>query len=182
MPRLPMIAMRRTAMFAYDALGCSRKSRAGGSVKVAYLVYFRGGRETGIFRKVAEHASEWTRLGAAVGLFVGTSPASVGDWEALPSAVNVVGLPEHPIATIGAREQISAGVRRWAPDVVYARHGLVYPGLIWTARRTPTVIEINSDDVAEFAATSPLRHRFSRMSRDLLLRSAAGMVFVTHEL
>jgi hypothetical protein len=58
----------------------------------------------------------------------------------------------------------------------------VYPGLLRTARRFPTVVEVNADDVAEFAATSPVRARFSRLTRDLLLRTTAGLVFVTREL
>jgi hypothetical protein len=151
-------------------------------VKVAYLVHFRGGRETGVFRKVAEHAEEWACQGATVGLFVGTSVEGLADWESLPTAVQVRALPPHPAATVVARERLAAAIRRWAPDVLYARHGLVYPGLLWTARRIPTVLEINADDVAEFGATSPLRQRYSRATRDLLLGSARGLVFVTNEL
>ncbi len=97
-------------------------------MRIAYFVPFRGGRETGIHRKVAEHASEWTRLGATVGLFVATGEAAVDDWHALPSAVRVEVLPAHPAATVVARERLQHAIRSWQPDVVYARHGLVHPG------------------------------------------------------
>jgi hypothetical protein len=151
-------------------------------MRIAYLVPFRGGRETGIFRKVAEHAEEWTRLGATVGLFVGTGKAAVDDWSAIPSVQHVVAMPEQPVATLIARETLQCDIRAWNPDVVYVRHGLVHPGLIWTAMRKPLVIEINSNDVGEFAATSRWRSSYSRTTRTLLLRRAAGLVFISGQL
>jgi len=100
----------------------------------------------------------------------------------LPSSTRVVGLPSHPAATLAARESLLKSVRGWSPDVVYARHGLVHPGLVWTAARLPTVIEINSNDVTEFAATSPWRWRYARTTRDMMLARSSGLVFVTDEL
>ncbi len=73
-------------------------------------------------------------------------------------------------------------VERWRPDVVYLRHGLVHPGLIRLARRVPCVVEINGDDLAEFRLTSRRRYLLARATRGSLLRRAAGLVFVTHEL
>ncbi len=151
-------------------------------MKVAYFVPFRGGRETGIYRKVAEHCEEWTRLGAEVGLFTGTSAAAVGDWEAIPSSRRVVAMPREAVATIRARESLWRSMRSWKPDVVYARHGLVHPGALWTASSTPVVLEINSNDVGEFGATSRWRSMVSRVTRDQLLSRAAGLVFISHEL
>jgi hypothetical protein len=151
-------------------------------MRVAYLVHFRGGRETGIYRKVREHVTQWTRLGVEVGLFVGTDRAGFDDWSAIHETRRVALLPEHPATTLAAREGLSRSLRRWRPDVVYARHGLVYPGLLLVARSAPTVLEINSDDVAEFRLTSASRAAYNRATRSLLLRSAAGFVFVTEEL
>ena len=73
-------------------------------------------------------------------------------------------------------------VRRWSPDVVYLRHGLVHPGLITLAGRIPCVVEVNGNDLAEFRSTSSRRYLLARATRGLLLRRAAGLVFVTHEL
>lgn len=151
-------------------------------MRIAYFVPFRGGRESGIYRKVAEHCEEWTRLGADVGLFVGTSAEARDDWAALPSAVRVVAMPPRALATIATRESIQRSIRRWHPDVVYARHGLAHPGILLTTASRPTVIEINSNDVGEFAATSWWRSFYSRTTRDQLLGRAAGLVFISGEL
>jgi len=152
------------------------------AVRIAYLVHFRGGRDTGIYRKVREHVTEWTRLGHEVGLFVATDRAGSKDWAGIPESKRVELLPSRAILSIVSRERLASGLRRWRPDVVYARHGLVYPGFVRIARAFPTVIEINADDLPEFKLTSSWRYAYGRASRSLLLRSAAGFVFVTREL
>ena len=44
------------------------------------------------------------------------------------------------------------------------------------------MLEINTNDVGEFAATSRWRSAYSRTTRDQLLGRAAGLVFISHEL
>jgi hypothetical protein len=151
-------------------------------MRVAYLVHFRGGRETGIYRKVRDHVTEWSRRGTDVGLFVATDRAGASDWSAIPEAQRVEILPARPLLSIVARERLTLAVRRWRPDVVYARHGLAYPGFLLTARSFPTVLEINGDDLAEFRLASFWRRALARATRSLLLRSSAGLVFVSNEL
>jgi glycosyltransferase involved in cell wall biosynthesis len=80
------------------------------------------------------------------------------------------------------REALVRDVESWRPDLVYLRHGLVHPGLIGLARRIPSVVEVNGDDLSEFRLTSRRRYLLARATRGLLLRRAAGLVFVTHEL
>lgn len=152
------------------------------SVRIAYLVHFRGGRDTGIYRKVREHVTEWSRQGADVGLFVATDPAGAAYWGEIKETRRVELLPARPLLSVVARERLANALRRWKPDVVYARHGLVYPGFVRTAMAFPTVIEVNSDDLPEFRLTSSWRYAYGRVSRSVLLRAAAGLVFVTHEL
>jgi hypothetical protein len=151
-------------------------------MRVGYLVHFRGGMESGILRKVASQAAMWRKLGADVGLFVATSPAAESAWSALPAAVSVRMPPGGPLALLREREALIRDVERWRPDVVYLRHGLVHPGLIRLARRLPCVIEVNGDDLAEFRLSSKRRYLLARATRGLLLRRAAGLVFVTREL
>ena len=151
-------------------------------MRVAYLVHFRGGRDTGIYRKVREHVTEWSRQGADVGLFVATDRAGAEDWAEISETERIEIMPGRSMLSILARERLASSVRRWRPDVVYARHGLAYPGFVRIARAYPTVIEVNADDVPEFKLTSWWRYAYGRASRSLLLRAAAGFVFVTHEL
>lgn len=151
-------------------------------MRVAYLVHFRGGRDTGIYRKVREHVTEWSRLGVEVGLFVATDAAGAPDWGEIPETRRIELLPARPLFSLLARERLASALRRWRPDVVYARHGLVYPGFVRIARAYPTVIEVNADDLPELRLTSSWRYALAKASRSVLLRSAAGFVFVTHEL
>jgi hypothetical protein len=46
----------------------------------------------------------------------------------------------------------------------------------------PTVIEVNGDDIAELRLLSRWKHAVGLVSRGVLLRAAAGLVFVTDEL
>ena len=151
-------------------------------MRVGYLVHFRGGRETGIYRKVREHVAEWSRRGVDVGLFVATDAAGSEDWSAIPQTRRVAILPDRSALSLATRERVSMALRRWRPDVLYARHGLAYPGFLLAARTMPTVLEVNADDVAEFRLTSAWRSAYGRLTRSLLLRSAAGLVHVTNEL
>ncbi len=151
-------------------------------MKIAYLVHFRGGSESGILRKVASQVAAWTYLGAEVGVFVATSPAAVEAWRALPATVVVRTPPDGPMGLLRERESLVHDLERWRPELVYLRHGLVYPSLIRLAGRLPCVVEINGDDLSEFRLTSARRYQVARVTRGLLLRRAAGLVFVTHEL
>jgi glycosyltransferase involved in cell wall biosynthesis len=150
-------------------------------MRIAYLAHFRGGRETGIWRKIAGQVEEWRQRGEDVGLFVATSVAAQADWAGLPGAVRVT-TSTNALELIVARERLASAIRRWRPDLVYLRHTLVYPGLLRLVSRVPTVLEINADDLSEFRHASPRRYRYARLTRSALLQRAAGIVFVTHEL
>src|SRR5436853_94310 len=75
-PRVPRIAIRiaSTVPRRHNPKFAEANSPFGNTcaVRIAYLVHFRGGSETGIFHKVAGQADEWTRRGHVVGLFVAT--------------------------------------------------------------------------------------------------------------
>ncbi len=57
-------------------------------MRIAYLVHFRRGRETGIYRKVREHVTEWTRPGADLGLFA-TDRSGRDDWASMPETKRI---------------------------------------------------------------------------------------------
>lgn len=151
-------------------------------MKIAYLVHFRGGSESGILRKVAAQASTWSGSGIEVGLFVATASESVDAWRTLPEARRVVTPPSGPLALLRERESLALSVDAWGPDIVYTRHGLSYPGLVRLAHHRPCVIEVNGDDLAEARIKSSARYYVTRATRGPLLKRAAGLVFVTNEL
>jgi hypothetical protein len=75
-------------------------------------------------------------------------------------------------------------VREFAPDVLYVRYDLFAPSLWILARRFTTVLELNSDDRAEWRLPRRAKaaRAYNEVNRRALLRSAAGLVCVTHEL
>jgi hypothetical protein len=149
-------------------------------LRIAFLVNWRSGATSGIYRKVAAQARAWTAQGAEVGLFVTTGEPH--DWAALPETVLTVPARDHRGGRLVEREIAARAALRWKPSVVYTRHGLAYPGLLRVAARVPLVVEINGDDVAELRARAPWLRPLHQVTRAAPLRMAAGLVFVTHEL
>lgn len=153
----------------------------GAELKLAYLVHFRGGSETGIFRKIATQAAAWKQMGAEVGLFVACGQESKADWESLATTVSV----RTPQPGIGGRllqrDRLCRDLASWRPDVLYERYGLFYPGLL-RLRGIPTVLEVNGDELSEFRITSKRRYWYCRTTRRLILSRAVGAVYVTEEL
>src|SRR6185503_11948054 len=73
-------------------------------------------------------------------------------------------------------------VRRWKPDLVYIRYTPLFPPPVWLLRTVPTVIEINSDDRAEYANKSRGKAALNELNRRILLSQAMGIACVTPEL
>ena len=158
-------------------------------VKIAYVIHWLKGPESGVFKKVAAHCEAWTQLGADVRLFVLTRAGSAaeGAWAA-------AGVPTHEETYEGfasrfrAADRLADAVAAWGPDLVYRRYAVYLPGFGRLARIAPVVLEINSDDVSEgrMAGRPSLgavrRRLWNELTRPLTFRDAAGAVFVTREL
>lgn len=160
----------------------TRRTRDETTVKVAFCVSWGSGSDSGIFHKVASQAAMWQSLGSTVGLFVATTGSAYDDWAGVAQTLFVAAAPPRTGGRLQARESAARAARRWAPDVAYVRHGLVYPGLLTIARRVPLVVEINGDDLVESHRLGTGQRLTTRLSHGTGLRSAAGLVFVTHEL
>lgn len=151
-------------------------------VRVAYVIAWAGGAETGPFKKMAAQARTWSELGAEVGLFVATSGRAAEQWRDLPSAVSVRVPEAGRTKKLGQRVQVALDAHRWGPDVVYERHGLFQPALTYLSRRHPTVLEINGDDLAEWWRLDKRKFAYDVATRGFRFRSVAGAVFVARGL
>jgi hypothetical protein len=78
--------------------------------------------------------------------------------------------------------ELAIGIRRFRPDLVYLRWDLFYPPMLAFPRRAPLVIELNTDDLSEYALGTRLRAFYNARTRGLVMRRARGLVFVTDEL
>lgn len=150
-------------------------------MRVAYVVGWPEGPSSGPFKKISAQTAAWAAEGVDVGLFVLTIDRYAADWRALPAA-REVSTRSSALRVPMQKEALIAAARRWQPDVIYHRWSLTYPGLVRAARTGKVVLEVNTDDVAEYDLMTPLKGRVNRLTRGVVLRSVAGVAYVTAEL
>lgn len=150
-------------------------------MKIAYIARWDIGRESGVLKKIASQMRVWINEGNEVSLFVLSRDDKI--WEGMGDLpVDIV-----PCGKILTRffeaELLVKRVLTWKPDAAYLRFGTYYPSLEVLMASTPTVLEINTDDVAEGRLTlSKCGYLYHRVTRERILRAACGMVFVTREI
>lgn len=151
-------------------------------MKIAYVIHWNEGPRSGVFKKVVDQISEWTRLGHRVALFlftIGTGEEWVhelGDVEVVAQSY------QGGLSRMLDFRKLAQRVRQWKPDVIYHRFDHYYYSLPRLLGRFPSVLEINSNDLTEMRMDKDLRYHFHRLTRALVLRAASGSVFVSKEL
>ncbi|WP_178019950.1 glycosyltransferase [uncultured Paenibacillus sp.] len=155
-------------------------------MRIAYLIHWNEGPESGVFKKIISQALSWKVLGHETALFLFSRGTAVAWDEAETGELPV--FREVYRGRLGRTPRfkaLTARVRAWEPDVIYHRFDLYYASLPRLLRDYPSVLEINSNDVAELAlegsGLSP-RRLFHLLTRRLVLAAAGGFVFVSGEL
>lgn len=151
-------------------------------MRIAYVIAWRGGADTGPFRKMAGQIRTWTNAGHEVGLFVATSPAADADWRQLAAERPHRILTAAKASKLAERRALAVAAAEWAPDLVYERHGLYYAGHRRLTRHLPVITEINANDLHEWPLLSRSKALYNRCTRARGLAGVAGLVFVTNEL
>lgn len=155
-------------------------------MKIAYLIHWNEGPESGVFKKIISQALSWQALGHEPALFL-FSRGTAAVW----TEAETGGLPVYREAYRGRLGRTSrfraltGRVRAWQPDVIYHRFDLYYPSLPRLLREYPSVLEINTNDMAELALEGrglSLRRMYHLLTRRLVLEAAGGFVFVSGEL
>jgi glycosyltransferase involved in cell wall biosynthesis len=136
--------------------------------------------DDGVATKIRSQVTRWREAGNQVRLFwiakgVGDTRAGLEDssgWRFAP-------LVGRPLATT----RLARAVRRFAPDLVYVRYHIFVPPLhLVLPPRAAVVVEVNTDDVAEYRLHSRRLALYNQVTRRALLRRADGFVTVTREL
>ena len=155
-------------------------------MKIAYLIHWNEGPEIGVCKKIISQALAWQALGQDTALFL-FSRGTAAAW----TEAETGGLPvfretyRGRLSRTSRFKALTARVRAWEPDVVYHRFDLYYPSLPRLLRDYPSVLEINTNDVAELALEGSglrLRRIYHLLTRRLVLGAAGGFVFVSGEL
>ncbi|WP_223068712.1 glycosyltransferase [Paenibacillus caui] len=151
-------------------------------MKIAYLIHWNEGAESGVFKKVVHQMTEWRRFGHEAALFLFTCKPA-GDWanaaEGIETNVQIYSSASRRMADFG---KLARKVRAWQPDVIYHRFDLYYVPLPRLLREIPSVLEINSNDLAELRMEKRLRYYYHVFTRGKVLAAAKGHVYVSGEL
>ncbi|MGQ9736041.1 MAG: hypothetical protein ACUVUP_05665 [Thermaceae bacterium] len=153
-------------------------------MRIAYLLYNNEGEEGGVFKKMVSQILTWRLLGAEVSTHVIARKPLLDVWKKY--------LGEGPLTfhhfqgflnRFRAWEEAVSAVNVYRPDVIYMRHDLYMPAFRRLDPQRPLVLEINTDDVTEFCLfRGTAICWYNRLFRHLLLRRAAGLVFVGQEM
>lgn len=151
-------------------------------MRIAYLVHGVHGSGSGVRDKILSQAATWSVLGATVGIFVRCEAGAEPEWVGQPHVVRVrssrAGLPGRFVQ----RELLSLEVAAWRPDAVYLRQSTVSPSIVALALAIPTVVELNTLDLAELRLRSLPRYWYAIATRGLVLRAARGIVAVADQI
>jgi glycosyltransferase involved in cell wall biosynthesis len=152
-------------------------------IRLAYLAHGIEGAGSGVRAKILSQIATWARLRPDIefGLFVRCEAGSEADWRGQPNVVSVRSSRRGIVGRLVQRELLSLDLARWRPNVVYFRQSTVSPSIVVLARAMPTVVELNTLDLAEYRLRSKLRYVFAILTRRLLLSQATGIVAVADE-
>lgn len=149
-------------------------------MRIAYFAHASGGSRSGVFQKIAAQVDQWRTGGHLVCVFIATRDDPAPWLSRLGDCV--VG----QYASLGSRMRamvdLVRAMRSFDPNVAYLRWDLFYPQMVWFPAQTPLVVEVNSDDLHEYALGSRARSVYNSLTRDVMLMRARALVFVTSEL
>lgn len=153
-------------------------------IRIAYLAHGVEGKRSGVRTKILSQASTWVALdpNVEVGIFVRCESGSEPDWQGEPNVIRVRASRAGILGRLVQRELLSFDLARWKPDLIYLRQSTVSPTVAVLAASVPTVVELNTLDLAELRMRSRARYYFARVTRSLVLRRARGLVAVSGEI
>ena len=160
-------------------------------MRIAYLLYWLDGPQSGVFKKVMGQLDQWKQRGHEIKLFLLSAADShlsqalqtVAQHQALVTLTNFdIFLFRSLVERLQVIASMGQQVRRWNPDLIYCRKTTYHPALKKLASDIPLVVEINSDDVAELRSSSKVRQYANQVTRTWFFKTATGFVCVTSEL
>lgn len=150
-------------------------------MRVAYIAHLDFSKESGILKKIRDQVIEWKRIGLVVEIFVLSPNNKI--WEGFSEiTVNIVA--DRGIARrLCDTKILTDKVENWEPDLIYLRFEKSYPAFEVLAGLVPTVLEVNTDDIAENAVNLRFFARmYHRLTRHRLIKKSSGVIAVTKEI
>lgn len=151
-------------------------------MRIAYLIHWNEGPESGVFKKVANQMAEWVRLGHEVALFLFTHRQEVEWSREIPEIEVIAQTYGGGLRRFIDFKHLAAQVVQWSPDLLYHRFDLFYFSLPKLLRTFPSILEVNTNDVTELRMKRNARYYYHLCTRGRVLGAAKGFVFVSEEL
>lgn len=153
-------------------------------MRIAYLLHWIIGFESGGFKKVMSQARFWQAHGCEVKIFLlCRGEHNENDrMKHLDISIEAVSYGKSLIDRFSKMKCLAVQVMKWQPDLVYTRYDLYYPALTALAGAIPTVLEVNTDDTTEYLLRPFYVYCYNCLTRGRLLAAADGTVFVSREL
>ncbi|HSA99979.1 MAG TPA: glycosyltransferase [Anaerolineales bacterium] len=142
----------------------------------------------GVGKKINSQISIWKNMGHSVTMFSLTpepilSISGVEQFLFKPSSnIFIVKFITREIARSIALARLISQVRSYKPDVIYFRFGLFSFPLQDLFKVAPLVLEVNSNDQAEYRSKGLFFYGLNRVTRDVMFSRCAGWIASSHEL
>jgi glycosyltransferase involved in cell wall biosynthesis len=155
-------------------------------MKIAYLIDYDLNGNNGVIQKILQQSQKWVEAGHTV-YYVSTKTLTIYDNN--KNIITKLKPLNFPLGRLGTALKlfynsffINKLLQNIDVDIIYMRYRLYMPFFTKIVKENKVVMEINSDDTAEYALHSKLTHFYNKYSRDFLLRHIDGFVSVSKEL
>jgi glycosyltransferase involved in cell wall biosynthesis len=151
--------------------------------KIAYTLLWSADWGSGILKKVVGQVRPWIETGYDVHMFMvayGREDDIIARVRQINPAIRLsVRSCRSMLDRIIQYQRLLPLVMAWNPDIIYHRFAGYFPAVATLARHFPTVFEINTDDLHEYALDRRYRHWYNLLTRDWLLSRGQGMVYIS---
>jgi len=151
-------------------------------MKVAILLHWNEGEDSGVFKKIVSQMRIWRILGIQTSLHIISRNSNFSAWQRYLSDVPLIFHKYHFLTRFKVWREAADVILTAKPDLVYHRYDLYMPSIKALVKQVPLILEINTNDLKEYCLHLGLRCWYNRFTRRFLLSKAAGLVFVTYEL
>lgn len=136
----------------------------------------------GVGKKIKSQVDIWREHGYEVAVF-SLTPAEIPFPRECQFIFEArVNLLRREINRATVLKQMLVSIQTYKPDIIYLRYGLYSYPLHRIFKIAPVVLEVNSNDITEYASRGKFFYWMNRLTRNLTFASVSGIIPPTREL
>jgi len=148
--------------------------------RVAYLLDWKFGPESGVGKKIVDQITTWNRFGLEVTLFISCPVEHADAWARLPFHVRT-NTYTHYNSRLKARNLSFQNILDEKIDVIYTRFGILSPLTIRRMKKIPTILELNTKGLLEYKRRSLFLYLYAVITGKTILNSSIAICAITQE-